>query len=117
MAVGVVFLLLIGGYLIYNVNEKAGLEQLNVRLNTNAITESIAVTIDDQDNRKLSVIDLPIHFSNMHFGVLFHPKYWHDPIKTGSDLRQVTGMTVGFESVSSSEDFVLSDPKGTAIEF
>ena len=115
MAVGVVFLLLIGGYLIYNVNEKAGLEQLNVRLNTNAITESIAVTIDDQDNRKLSVIDLPIHFSNMHFGVLFHPKYWHDPIKTGSDLRQVTGMTVGFESVSSSEDFVLSDPKGTAI--
>ena len=115
MAVGVVFLLLIGGYLIYNVNEKAGLEQLKVRLNTNAITESIAVTIDDQDNRKLSVIDLPIHFSNMHFGVLFHPKYWHDPIKTGSDLRQVTGMTVGFESVSSSEDFVLSDPKGTAI--
>ena len=60
MAVGVVFLLLIGGYLIYNVNEKAGLEQLNVRLNTNAITESIAVTIDDQDNRKLSVIDLSL---------------------------------------------------------
>tara|TARA_A100001037_G_scaffold306872_1_gene358151 strand:+ start:67565 stop:68395 length:831 start_codon:yes stop_codon:yes gene_type:complete len=114
IAVGVVVLLLIGGYLIFTVNEKAKFEQLNVRLNTDVIPDSIAVTIDEQDNQKLSVIDLPVHFSNMHFGVLFHPKYWHDPIKTGSDLRQQADMSVGFDPVLSFEDSIILVPKGTA---
>ena len=74
MVIGVVVLLLVGGYLIFIINEKSNLDQLNVSLNNDVINENIAVTIDEQDSKRLSVIDLPVHFSNMHFGVLFHPK-------------------------------------------
>ena len=114
MVIGVVVLLLVGGYLIFIINEKSNLDQLNVSLNNDVINENIAVTIDEQDSKQLSVIDLPVHFSNMHFGVLFHPKYWHDPIKTGTDLRQASHIAEGFELVSSLDDLSMFAPKGTA---
>ena len=114
MVIGVVVLLLVGGYLIFIINEKSNLDQLNVSLNNDVINENIAVTIDEQDSKQLSVIDLPVHFSNMHFGVLFHPKYWHDPIKAGTDLRQVGYIAEGFELVSSLDDLSMFAPKGTA---
>ena len=80
MAVGIIAILLISGYLIFSFNEKSNLDQLNASLDNDVMNESIAVTIDEQDSSRLSDIDLPKHFSNMHFGVLFHPKYWHDGI-------------------------------------
>ena len=65
MVIGVVVLLLVGGYLIFIINEKSNLDQLNVSLNNDVINENIAVSIDEQDSIRLSVIDLPVHFSNM----------------------------------------------------
>lgn len=114
MAVGIIVILLIGGYLIFSFNEKSNLDQLNASLDNDVIIESIAVTIDEQDSSQLSTIDLPKHFSNMHFGVLFHPKYWHDPIKTGTDARLLTDIPEGFELVASLTKLALIAPKGTA---
>ncbi|PZC44880.1 MAG: Sortase (surface protein transpeptidase) [Chloroflexi bacterium] len=112
--IGLVTLLFIGGYLIFIVNEKSNLEQLNVNLNNGLSYDNIAVTIDEQDIDNLSIIDLPAHFSRMHFGVLFHPKYWHDPIKTGTDTRLLTEITEGFDLASSLDNLALVVPKGTA---
>ena len=114
MAVGIIVILLIGGYLIFSFNEKSNLDQLNASLDNDVIIESIAVTIDEQNSSQLSTIDLPKHFSNMHFGVLFHPKYWHDPIKTGTDARLLTDIPEGFELVASLTKLALIAPKGTA---
>ena len=50
MVIGVVVLLLVGGYLIFIINEKSNLDQLNVSLNNDVINENIAVTIDEHDS-------------------------------------------------------------------
>ena len=114
MAAGIFVILLIAGYLIFSFNQKSNLDQLNVSLDNDEFNESIAVPKDEQDSTILSNIDLPKHFSNMHFGVLFHPKYWHDPIKTGTDVRLVTDIPEGFDLVASLTHLTLIAPKGNA---
>lgn len=112
---GLLALVLLGAYLLYVANQNSKLEELNSALDDDVVAENIAITIDNQDDEYLPSYNLAKHFSNMHFGASFHPKYWHDPIKTGTDRRLLSELPFGFDLVSPLDHSLLMKPKGTAI--
>jgi sortase (surface protein transpeptidase) len=52
----------------------------------------------------------------MYPGADLHPKYWHEPLRAGTDVRLETGLPDGFEAASADDYRRFAEPKTAAMK-
>ena len=53
-------------------------------------------------------------YAAMYTGADLHPKYWHEPLRAGTDIRAVLGLPEGFEAASADDYRRFAEPKTVA---
>jgi sortase (surface protein transpeptidase) len=54
------------------------------------------------------------HYADMYTGADLHPKYWHEPLRAGTDLRLALGLPDGFAAASADDYRRFAEPKTVA---
>jgi sortase (surface protein transpeptidase) len=53
-------------------------------------------------------------YASMYTGADLHPKYWHEPLRAGTDLRVALGLPEGFTEASADDYRRFAEPKTVA---
>jgi sortase (surface protein transpeptidase) len=61
-----------------------------------------------------SVGGLARRYADMYTGADLHPKYWHEPLRAGTDLRVALGLPEGFTEASADDYRRFVEPKTVA---
>ncbi len=81
------------------------------------VDASLVVEQDPADSPTATLAStgaLARRYAAMYTGADLHPKYWHEPLRAGTDIRTVLGLPEGFEAASADDYRRFAEPKTVA---
>ena len=86
-------------------------------LNGDDVTLALEESPADVPQATLASTDgLARRYATMYTGVELHPKYWHHPLRAGTDMRLVQDLPEGFQAASADDYRRFAEPKTVARE-